>query len=70
MNWSENDEAAMPAEAQAPDASQASANTLFMGDSGELALDTGAPWCSYLRDLRSTDVDIQSSGRYWCETKR
>ena len=40
MNWSENDEAAMPAEAQAPDASQASANTLFMGDSGELALDT------------------------------
>jgi len=60
MNWSENDEAAMPAEAQAPDASQASANTLFMGDSGELALDT----------RRSTDVDIQSSGRYWCETKR
>ena len=40
MNWSENDEAAMPAEAQAPDAAQAPANTLFMGDSGELALDT------------------------------
>lgn len=40
MNWSENDEAAMPAEEQAPDAAQASANTLFMGDSGELALDT------------------------------
>ena len=40
MNWSENDEATMPAEAQAPDALQASANTLFIGDSGELALDT------------------------------
>ena len=40
MNWSENDEAAMPAEAQAPDAAQAPADTLFMGDSGELALDT------------------------------
>lgn len=40
MNWSENDESAMPVEAQAPDALQASANTLFMGDSGELALDT------------------------------
>ncbi|MGK2958713.1 MAG: DUF4194 domain-containing protein [Acidimicrobiales bacterium] len=38
MNWSENIEAAMPAEA--PDAAQAPANTLFMGDSGELALDT------------------------------
>jgi|GEM_PF-6925783 len=36
MNWSENDEAATPAEAQAPDAAQAPANTLFMGDSGEL----------------------------------
>ncbi|WP_228756104.1 DUF4194 domain-containing protein [Pseudomonas aeruginosa] len=40
MNWSENDEAAMPAEAQAPDDAQAPANTLFLGDSGELALDT------------------------------
>ncbi len=40
MNWSENDESAMPAEAQAPEAAQAPANTLFMGDSGELALDT------------------------------
>jgi hypothetical protein len=40
MNWSENDEAVVPGEEQAPDAQQASANTLFMGDSGELALDT------------------------------
>ncbi len=38
MNWSENDETALPDEGQAPD--EASANTLFMGDSGELALDT------------------------------
>lgn len=38
MNWSENDETALPNEGQAPD--KASANTLFMGDSGELALDT------------------------------
>ncbi|OSI14728.1 hypothetical protein BWD09_09835 [Neisseria dentiae] len=40
MNWDEHDEAAMPAEAQAPDAAPAPANTLFMGDSGELPLDT------------------------------
>ena len=44
MNWSENgsisDESAVPAEAQAPDAAQAPANTLFLGDSGELPLDT------------------------------
>ena len=40
MNWSENDESAIPAEAQAPDAAQAPTNTLFMGDSGELPLDT------------------------------
>ena len=40
MNWSENDESAMPVEARSPDAAQASANTLFMGDNGELALDT------------------------------
>lgn len=40
MNWSENDEATMPAEAQAPEPAQASATPLFMGDSGELALDT------------------------------
>ena len=39
MNWSENDESAIPAEAQAPDAAQAPTNTLFMGDSGELPLD-------------------------------
>ena len=38
MNWSENGEAAMPAEA--PDTEQTSANTLFMGDTGELPLDT------------------------------
>lgn len=40
MNWSNNDEAALPDEEQVPEAAQASANTLFMGDSGELALDT------------------------------
>lgn len=44
MNWSENgsisDESAVPAEAQAPDAAPAPANTLFLGDSGELPLDT------------------------------
>ena len=40
MNWSENDETAMPAEAQAPDPAQESTAHLFMGDSGELALDT------------------------------
>jgi hypothetical protein len=40
MNWSENGEAASADEERAPDAQQASANTLFMGDSGELALDT------------------------------
>jgi len=40
MNWSETDETALPDEEQAPDAAQPSANTLFMGDSGELALDT------------------------------
>lgn len=40
MNWSESNEAAVPGEEQALDAQQASANTLFMGDSGELALDT------------------------------
>lgn len=39
MNWSENDETAMPAEAHAPDPAQESATHLFMGDSGELALD-------------------------------
>jgi len=38
--WSDGDQAPMPAEAQAADAAQAPANTLFMGDSGELALDT------------------------------
>lgn len=40
MNWSENDETVMPAEAHAPDPAQESATHLFMGDSGELALDT------------------------------
>lgn len=40
MSWSENDEAAMPAEEQGPDAAQPSADTLFLGDSGELALHT------------------------------
>ena len=40
MNWSENDETAMPAEAHEPDPAQESATHLFMGDSGELALDT------------------------------
>ena len=40
MNWSENDETAMPAEAQAPDPAQESATHLFRGDSGELTLDT------------------------------
>lgn len=40
MNWSENDESALPDEKQEPDAAQASANTLFIGDSGELTLDT------------------------------
>lgn len=40
MNWSENDKVALPNEEQAPDPVQALANTLFMGDSGELALDT------------------------------
>jgi hypothetical protein len=40
MNWSENDAAATPGEEPAPDAAQVSANTLFMGDSGELALAT------------------------------
>lgn len=39
MNWPDHDEAALPEE-KAPDAAQASVNTLFMGDSGELALDT------------------------------
>ena len=65
MNWSENDEAAIPAEAQAPDAAQAPANTLFLGDSGELALIPGAPWCSCWQGRRSMDVDIQNSGRSW-----
>ena len=40
MNWSENDETAMPAEAHEPDPAQESATHLFMGDSGELVLDT------------------------------
>ncbi len=40
MNWPESDEAAMPVEAPAPDAAQASAHSLFMGDDGELALET------------------------------
>lgn len=40
MTWSEIDETVLPDEEQAPDAAQASANTLFMGDTGELALDT------------------------------
>lgn len=40
MNWSENDETAMPAEAHELDPAQESATHLFMGDSGELALDT------------------------------
>lgn len=39
MNWSD-DEIALPDEGHVPDAAQASANTLFLGDSGELALDT------------------------------
>jgi hypothetical protein len=40
MNWSESDESVIPAEAQAPDVALTSANTLFVGDCGELALDT------------------------------
>ncbi|NVZ08702.1 DUF4194 domain-containing protein [Allochromatium humboldtianum] len=40
MSWSEIDEAALPDEERAPDAVPASANTLFIGDSGELPLDT------------------------------
>lgn len=40
MNWSESDESVIPAEAQTPDTALASANILFEGDSGELALDT------------------------------
>lgn len=40
MNWSENDDSATSAEAEALDAAQRPANTLFMGDSGELALET------------------------------
>lgn len=40
MNWSEDDENVVSDVAPATDAAQASANTLFMGDSGELALDT------------------------------
>ncbi|MHB1805097.1 MAG: hypothetical protein ACYCO7_09110, partial [Acidithiobacillus ferrooxidans] len=40
MNWSEHDESPIPAETQAPDATQAASNSLFLGDSGELALDT------------------------------
>lgn len=40
MNWSSNDEAALPVAEQAHDAPQISTNTLFIGDSGELALDT------------------------------
>jgi hypothetical protein len=40
MNWSENDESTLPVAAQAPAAAPAAANTLFIGDSGELALDT------------------------------
>jgi hypothetical protein len=40
MNCSEDDETVLPDEEHAPDAAQTSVNTLFMGDSGELALDT------------------------------
>lgn len=40
MNWSESDESVIPAEAQAPDVALKSANTLFVGDCGELGLDT------------------------------
>lgn len=68
MNWSENDESAMPA--QAPEAAQAPANTLFMGDSGELALDTRRALVQLLAGHRSTGVGIQNSGRSWYETKR
>ncbi|MDG0027779.1 DUF4194 domain-containing protein [Trinickia sp. Y13] len=40
MNWSENNAAAASVEEHDPDAAQAPANSLFMGDSGELAMDT------------------------------
>jgi len=40
MNWSENDDAAISAEERSPDVAQVSANSLFIGDSGELAMDT------------------------------
>jgi hypothetical protein len=40
MNWSENDENALPNNEATTDVAQASANILFVGDSGELALET------------------------------
>jgi hypothetical protein len=40
MNWSEHDLGSPPNVANANDAEQAPANSLFMGDRGELALDT------------------------------
>lgn len=40
MNWPENSEMTVSAEAHHPDAALPAANTLFLGDSGELSLDT------------------------------
>ncbi|MDR2012728.1 MAG: DUF4194 domain-containing protein [Rhodanobacter sp.] len=40
MNWLPHDEAAFPDKESAPDTPQTHANTLFIGDSGELALET------------------------------
>lgn len=50
MSWSEIDEAALPDEERAPDAVPASANTLFIGDSGELPLDTRRALVQLLRN--------------------
>ena len=62
MNCSENDEATMLAEEQSPDAAQASANTLFMGDSGELALDTRR---ALVQLLAGPSLDGRRHPRLW-----
>lgn len=62
MNWSEHEEAAIPAEVQAPDDAKAATNSLFMGDSGELALDTRR---TLVQLLAGPSLDGRRHPRLW-----
>ena len=62
MNWSEKDDTAIPAEEQAPSAAQTPANALFLGDSGELALDTRR---ALVQLLAGPSLDGRRHPRLW-----